>query len=162
MPMSPLPNSAVSEAPPPEPIESVMVVVVVPLSSPQAARNAASAVEPPPTARNLRRETGSRSCLISAIGRTPPSRLHVRPYGGGAWGGSESSDGDGGIGRRSDPRRGGLGPRLDRRRPVRVGAGDDPLRRDRRRGRGLPAGGLRGSGAACVHPGRAAASAAVA
>src|SRR5215218_1379261 len=65
MPMSPLPNSAVSPAPPPDFI--VSVVVVVPLSSPQAARKAATAVVLPPTARNLRRETGSSSCSSSAI-----------------------------------------------------------------------------------------------
>src|SRR5437868_9751787 len=65
MPTSPLPNSAVSLAPP-ELIESI-VVVVVPLSSPQAARNAAAAAEPPPTARNRRLECGPASSFCSAI-----------------------------------------------------------------------------------------------
>src|SRR4051794_38598175 len=57
MPTSPLPNWAVSLAPPPEPIVAVVSLVVVPLSSPQAARKAAIAVELPPTARKRRRDT---------------------------------------------------------------------------------------------------------
>src|SRR3982750_2484569 len=81
MPMSPLPNWAVSLAPPPDPIAAVVSLVVVPLSSPQAARKAAIAVELPPTARKRRRDTGSLSCLISAIWRSPPGRLPARPYG---------------------------------------------------------------------------------
>src|SRR3954471_24240045 len=109
--MSPLPNSAVSPAPVPDPI--VEVVVVVPLSSPQAARNAATAVPLPPTARNLRRDTGSLSCLISGIWRVPPGRLLAPTYGERAPGGSESADGErfdhlGSNGR--DPRRGAAGP----------------------------------------------------
>src|SRR5215212_10450505 len=64
MPTSPLPNSAVSLLP-------AGFIAVVPfvllLSLPQAARKAASAVEPPPTTRNLRLDWGPASCLISAI-----------------------------------------------------------------------------------------------
>src|SRR5215212_3118737 len=160
MPTSPLPNSAVSEVPPPELIESV--VVVVPLSSPQAARKAATAVVVPPTARNLRRETGSLSCLISAIGRVPPGRLLARPYGGGATGGSESRDGHCDQGGRAHPRRGDPRPRLDRRRPVRLGAGDDALRRDRGGRGGPPASRVRGPGAAGGDPRGGAAGARVA
>src|SRR3954452_23416054 len=90
MPTSPLPNSAVSLLPPL--IEVVPVVVVLLLSLPQAARKPASAVEPPPTARNLRLDWGPASCLMSAIAKSPPGRLLALPYGGGDTGGSESSD----------------------------------------------------------------------
>src|SRR3954467_793857 len=90
MPTSPLPNSAVSLLPPL--IEVVPVVVVLLLSLPQAARKAASAVEPPPTARNLRLDWGPASCLMSAIAKSPPGRLPALPYGGGVPGGSESPD----------------------------------------------------------------------
>src|ERR1700742_3080577 len=57
MPMSPLPNCAVSLPPPPE----VVAGVVLLLSSlePQAAKKAAAAAEPPLNAMNLRRDTGS-------------------------------------------------------------------------------------------------------
>src|SRR6476469_6479653 len=78
MPTSPLPNWAVSPAPP-DFIESV--VMVVPLSSPQAARNAASAVEPPPTARNRRRDCGPARSFISAISIRLLVRFHVHSYG---------------------------------------------------------------------------------
>src|SRR3954471_10491480 len=89
MPTSPLPNSAVSllaagfEA---------LVLVELLLSLPQAARNAASAVEPPPTARNLRLDWGPASCLMSAIAWSPPGRLLAHTYGDGSSGGSESPD----------------------------------------------------------------------
>src|SRR3954447_18055384 len=89
MPTSPLPNSAVSLLPAGF-IAAVPVVLL--LSLPQAARNAASAVEPPPTARNLRLDWGPASCLMSAIAKSPPGRLLALPYGGGDTGGSESSD----------------------------------------------------------------------
>src|SRR5215218_5920182 len=127
MPMSPLPNLAVSLAPPPDFIASV--VVVVPLSSPQAARKAATPVALPPTARNLRRETGSLSCLMSAIWRVPPSRLLAPTYGGPAPGGSKSADGEHDDG--TNPGIGAAGAGLDRLGPVRVGACDDVVRRDR-------------------------------
>src|SRR6476620_11243190 len=164
MPMSPLPNSAVSLVPPPELIESVMVVVV-PLSSPQAARKAATAVVLPPTARNRRRETGSLSCLISAIGRVPPGRLLAPTYGGCAPGGSESAQwpelhqllypADGQVdavrnwdrGIEPGARRGAAGDRLDRLHPVRGRPGDDPLRRGRHLWGGLPSRRLRRPGA---------------
>src|SRR5690348_14466627 len=70
MPTSPLPNSAVSLLPP----EDIVVVLVELLSPPlpQAARKAASAVEPPPTARNLRREWGPASCFTSGIASRLP------------------------------------------------------------------------------------------
>src|SRR5690349_11785001 len=166
MPTSPLPNWAVSLVPPPEPMASVIVVVVVPLSSPQAARKAATAVELPPTARNLRRDTGSLSCLISAIWRVPPGRLLAPTYGERTPGGSESADGDcrrerTGAGR-EDAGSGGARSRLDRLGPGRVGPGDDALRRDRRRGGGLPPGRVRGIGLAGMDPGRGAAVARVA
>src|SRR3954447_1370238 len=89
MPTSPLPNSAVSLLP----AGFVAVVpVVLLLSLPQAARKAASAVEPPPTARKRRLDWGPASCLISAIAWSPPGRLLALPYGGGDTGGSESPD----------------------------------------------------------------------
>src|SRR4051794_1334469 len=88
MPTSPLPNSAVSLLP----AGFAAVVPLLLLSLPQAARNAASAVEPPPTARNLRLDWGPASCLMSAIAKSPPGRLLALPYGGGDTGGSESSD----------------------------------------------------------------------
>src|SRR4051794_3558657 len=56
MPTSPLPNCAVSLGPDPL---CEAVVVVVPLSSPQAARKAVRAADPPVSAMNFRRETGS-------------------------------------------------------------------------------------------------------
>src|SRR6476620_5317226 len=179
MPMSPLPNSAVSLVPPPELIESVMVVVV-PLSSPQAARKAATAVVLPPTARNRRRETGSLSCLISAIGRVPPGRLLAPTYGGCAPGGSESAQwpelhqllypADGQVdavrnwdrGIEPGARRGAAGDRLDRLHPVRGRPGDDPLRRGRHLWGGLPSRRLRRPGAGGGDAGRLAARARVA
>ena len=64
MPTSPLPNFSVPVSPA---AAAVLVVVVVPLSLPQAARKAASAVEPPVTASSLRRETGSLATRDSAL-----------------------------------------------------------------------------------------------
>src|SRR3954465_8637542 len=64
MPTSPLPNWAVSLSPE----GFIAVVSVLLLSLPQAARNAARAVEPPPAARKRRLDWGPASCLISAIG----------------------------------------------------------------------------------------------
>src|SRR3954454_3117048 len=112
MPMSPLPNWAVSLVPPPEPIAAVVSLVVVPLSSPQAARKAAIAVELPPTARKRRRDTGSLSCLISAIWRSPPGRLPVPLYGKPPPGGSKSLGGRG-VGD-SDQGRNAAGAGVDR------------------------------------------------
>ena len=63
--MSPWPNCAVS--PPPLLAAVVAVVVLVPLSLPQAARNAARAAEPPVSAMNLRRETGSWATRAMAL-----------------------------------------------------------------------------------------------
>src|SRR5205085_11994794 len=117
MPTSPLPNWAVSLAPPPEPIEAVVSLVVVPLSSPQAARNAAIAVELPPTARKRRRDTGSLSCFNSAIWRSPPGRLPAPHYGEPGPGGSKSPGGRGV--RDSDQGRSAAGAGVDRLRPVR-------------------------------------------
>jgi hypothetical protein len=44
-----------------------LIIVVVSLSLPEEARNAASAVEPPVTASSLRRETGSLATRASAL-----------------------------------------------------------------------------------------------
>jgi plastocyanin len=63
MPMSPLPNCSVSLPPP----LFTAVVVVVPLSLPQAARKAAAAAEPPVSAMNFRRETGSLTARATAF-----------------------------------------------------------------------------------------------
>src|SRR3954452_4180959 len=68
MPTSPLPNWAVS--PVASPLWEAAVVAVVPLSSPHAARKAARAVEPPVSAMNFRRETGSparRAIVLSGM-----------------------------------------------------------------------------------------------
>jgi len=46
---------------------AVLVVVVLSLSLPQAARNAAAAAEPPVSAMNLRRETGSFAARAIAL-----------------------------------------------------------------------------------------------
>src|SRR3954454_14167135 len=91
MPTSPLPNPAVSLLPPPEDFV-VVAVELLSLSLPQAARKAARAVDPPPTARNLRLDWGPASCLMSAIAKSPPGRLPALPYGGGVPRGSESPD----------------------------------------------------------------------
>src|SRR5215207_11253598 len=160
MPMSPLPNLAVSLAPPPDFIASV--VVVVPLSSPQAARKAATAVVLPPTARNLRRETGSLSCLMSAIWRVPPGRLLASTYGEPAPGGSKSVDGERDEGDGTDQRSGAAGAGLDRLGPVRVGACDDAVRRDRVLRGGLPACHVRRPGPGGGDAGRSPAGAGVA
>src|SRR6185312_3158246 len=64
MPMSPLPNCAVSSPP----LGMLEVFVVLSLSLPQAARNAAAAAEPPVSAMNLRRETGSFAARAIALG----------------------------------------------------------------------------------------------
>src|SRR5947199_6865913 len=125
MPTSPLPNSAVSLLPPL--IGVVPVVVVLLLSLPQAARKAASAVEPPPTARNLRLDWGPASCLISAIAWSPPGRLLALPYGGGDTGGSESPDVSRCIGCRADPWGGAVDAGVDRLGPERGGVGDRSL-----------------------------------
>src|SRR6478752_4300142 len=93
MPTSPLPNSAVSPPPLPPPIAVVPVLVELP-PLPQAARKAASAVEPPPTARNLRLDTWFAGCFVSAICGSPPGRLLSPPYGRGGRDGSKSADGD--------------------------------------------------------------------
>src|SRR3954452_22025265 len=82
MPTSPFPNSAVSSPPPP--FDAELAVVVVPLSLPQAARNAAAAVDPPVSARNLRRENGALASLaIDFLGiSAPPSfAASAFPYG---------------------------------------------------------------------------------
>src|SRR3954453_8668878 len=89
MPTSPLPNWAVSLLPAGF---AAVVLVELLLSLPQAARKAASAVEPPPTARNLRLDWGPASCLMSAIAWSPPGRLLAHTYGDGSSGGSESPD----------------------------------------------------------------------
>src|SRR4051794_14438647 len=88
MPTSPLPNCSVPVLPPPLP---AIVVVVLLLSLPQAARKAASAVEPPVTASSLRRDTGSLVTRSSALGLLatamlpPRSRIVITPtYGKGA------------------------------------------------------------------------------
>src|SRR3954468_20064981 len=117
MPTSPLPNSAVSLLP----AGFIAVVPVVVLSSlPQAARKAASAVEPPPTTRNLRLDWGPASCLISAIAWSPPGRLPAHTYGDGGRGGSESPD-DWNC-RGADPRGGAADAGVDRLCPERGGA----------------------------------------
>src|SRR3954451_17505106 len=89
MPTSPLPNWAVSLLPAGF---AAVVPVVLLLSLPQAARTAASPVDPPPTARNLRLDWGPASCLISAIAWSPPGRLHAHASGDGSPGGSEFPD----------------------------------------------------------------------
>src|SRR5215203_3474460 len=76
MPTSPLPNCSVS----PPPADGVVVlgamVVLLSLSLPQAARKAAAAAEPPVSAMNLRRETGSFTAWATApdAGRSGLSR----------------------------------------------------------------------------------------
>src|SRR3954465_15385735 len=66
MPTSPFPNCAVSSPPAPLPLWEA-VVVVVSLSLPQAARNAADAADPPVRAMNFRRETGSLASRATAF-----------------------------------------------------------------------------------------------
>src|SRR5690349_6282499 len=57
--------------------------MVVSLSSPQAARKAASPAEPPPTARKRRRDCGPARSLISAISVRLLVRIHAPSYGEG-------------------------------------------------------------------------------
>src|ERR1700761_1514878 len=120
MPTSPLPNSAVSLPPLPPPI--AVVPLVVELLLPQAARKAATAVELPPTARNLRLDTGFASCFVSAICESPPSRLPNSPYGRDAGGGSKSADGDDCFRPSANPRGDAAGDRLHRLGPEWLGA----------------------------------------
>ena len=120
---------------------AVVVVVVVPLSLPQAARKAASAVEPPVSAMNLRRETGSLATRDSALSlfATAIASSSVAdwfcptrpPRAGSATVGSATSRGAGGARRAS---RRGCGPARGRcgRRPRRSA----PAGRWRRRGGG--------------------------
>ena len=63
--MSPLPNCSVSLVPPLIAVEVVVVLVL--LSLPQAARKAAAAAEPPVNAMNLRRDTGSLTARATAF-----------------------------------------------------------------------------------------------
>src|ERR1700710_758550 len=70
MPMSPLPNWAVSLLPP---LIAVEAVVLVPLALPQEARRAAVAAEPPVSAMNLRRETGSLTARATALWAGAPA-----------------------------------------------------------------------------------------
>src|SRR5436305_12390129 len=100
MPTSPLPNCSVPVLSPPLP---PMVVVVLLLSLPQAARKAASAVEPPVTASSLRRDTGSLVTRSSALGLLatamlpPRSRVGHQPHlREGRVGGSAPSGGEDG------------------------------------------------------------------
>src|SRR3954447_19968543 len=176
MPTSPLPNSAVSLLPPPEDIV-VVAVELLSLSLPQAARKAASAVDPPPTARNLRLDWGPASCLMSAIAWSPPGRLPALPYGGGVPGGSESPgcfelhqllppaevevdavrEGGG-----RDAGGGAVDAGVDHLGAERLGAGDRALRLGRAGGSRVPARRIRGDRAAALHPRSAAADARVA
>src|ERR1700754_2233369 len=76
MPMSPLPNCAVSDSLPlPAGSPSSVTIVVLLPPPPQAARNAASEV-PPPTAMKFRRDTESSCCMV----RLPDSWLLALQY----------------------------------------------------------------------------------
>src|SRR5690349_12940204 len=76
MPTSPLPNCSVPVLP--APLPAIVVVLLLLLSLPQAARNAASAVEPPETASSLRRDTGSLVTRSSALGLMATAMLPPR------------------------------------------------------------------------------------
>src|ERR1700759_5046934 len=97
MPTSPLPNCSVPVLPPPLPA----IVVVLLLSLPQAARKAASAVEPPVTASSLRRDTGSLVTRSSALGLLatamlpPRSRVGHQPHLRGVCAAGSAGAGDG-------------------------------------------------------------------
>src|ERR1700754_2851367 len=76
MPMSPLPNCAVSDSLPlPAGSPSSVTIVVLLPPPPQAASNAASEV-PPPTAMKFRRDTESSCCMV----RLPDSWLLALQY----------------------------------------------------------------------------------
>src|SRR5436305_2796355 len=156
MPTSPLPNSAVSLLPP---AEDIVVVLVLSLPLPQAARKAASAVEPPPTARNLRLDWGPASCFTSGIAQSPPGRLLALLYGQHGQGGSESPDVSNW---RGDAWRGAADAGVDRLGAERLGAVDRALLLGRAGGGGVPARRLWGDRAAPLHPGGATASGRVA